>query len=49
VRITATSFTNEYQWGNFRGDPRQMMSEVVATPESVILDLVSEDDSGEWE
>ena len=23
--ITATSFTNEYQWGDFRGDPRQMM------------------------
>jgi hypothetical protein len=25
ARITATSFTNEYQWGNFRGDPRKMM------------------------
>jgi hypothetical protein len=23
ARITATSFTNEYHWGNFRGDPRQ--------------------------
>ena len=25
AEITATSFTNEYQWGNFRGDPRKMM------------------------
>ena len=25
ARITATSFTNEYNWGNFRGDPRKMM------------------------
>jgi hypothetical protein len=25
ARITATSFTNEYHWGNFRGDPREMM------------------------
>jgi len=25
ARITATSFTNEYHWGNFRGDPRKMM------------------------
>ncbi len=89
ARITATSFANEYHWGNFRGDPREMMRryydahlylanwgtrqimlrlpravlspqlagqyavdghvEVIATPESVILDLVSEDDSGEWE
>jgi hypothetical protein len=23
--ITRTSFTNTYQWGNFRGDPRKMM------------------------
>lgn len=23
--ITATSFVNEYHWGNFRGDPSQMM------------------------
>ena len=23
--ITSTSFTNEYQWGDFRGDPRRMM------------------------
>ena len=23
--ITATSFVNEYHWGNFRGDPRRMM------------------------
>ncbi|MGX7728264.1 hypothetical protein ACWPOB_03215 [Rhodococcus sp. 2H158] len=23
--VTATSFVNEYHWGNFRGDPRQMM------------------------
>ncbi|WP_440105197.1 hypothetical protein [Streptosporangium sp. H16] len=25
ARITATSFTNEYHWGNFRGDPRRMV------------------------
>lgn len=25
ARITATSFTNEYHWGDFRGDPRTMM------------------------
>ncbi len=25
ARITATSFVNEYHWGNFRGDPRKMM------------------------
>ncbi|MFG2846706.1 hypothetical protein ACGF12_26565 [Kitasatospora sp. NPDC048296] len=27
ARITATSFTNEYQWGNFRGDPRRMVEQ----------------------
>ncbi|MEV4378545.1 hypothetical protein [Streptosporangium sp. NPDC049644] len=25
ARVTATSFTNEYHRGNFRGDPRRMM------------------------
>ncbi|MBS9376052.1 hypothetical protein [Rhodococcus sp. B50] len=25
ARITATSFVNEYHWGNFRGEPRNMM------------------------
>lgn len=25
ARITATSFVNEYHWGDFRGDPRKMM------------------------
>lgn len=25
ARITATSFTNEYHWGDFRGDPRTLM------------------------
>ena len=25
AEITPTSFTNEYQWGNFRGNPRKMM------------------------
>jgi hypothetical protein len=25
ARITATSFTNEYHWGDFRGDPHLMM------------------------
>jgi hypothetical protein len=26
AEITATRFTNEYHWGNFRGDPQQMMA-----------------------
>ncbi|MEV6862439.1 hypothetical protein AB0M44_15755 [Streptosporangium subroseum] len=25
ARVTATTFTNEYHWGNFSGDPRRMM------------------------
>jgi hypothetical protein len=25
AEITATRFVNEYQWGNFRGDPQKMM------------------------
>jgi hypothetical protein len=25
ARITSTSFTNEYHWGDFRGDPRALM------------------------
>jgi hypothetical protein len=25
ARITPTSFTNHYEWGNFKGDPRQLM------------------------
>ena len=25
ARITAACFTNEYEWGDFRGDPRKMM------------------------
>jgi len=25
AEITATRFTNEYQWGDFKGDPRKMM------------------------
>jgi hypothetical protein len=25
ARITATSFTNEYEWGDFSGDPRKLM------------------------
>jgi len=88
ARITATSFTNEYHWGNFRGDPRKMMEryydahlyltnwgthqvmlrlprallslEVAeqycidpnvaawASGEHLILDLNSEDESGDW-
>jgi hypothetical protein len=88
ARITATSFTNEYHWGNFRGDPRAMMERYYdahlyvtnwgthqvmlrlphrllslkaaepycigphvaawAAGEHLILDLTSEDESGEW-
>src|SRR3982074_780100 len=25
ARITATSFTNSYDWGDFRGDPAQLL------------------------
>ena len=25
ARITATSFTNHYEWGDFKGDPRRLM------------------------
>ena len=25
ARITATSFTNTYHWGNFRGNPRELV------------------------
>ncbi len=88
ARITATSFTNEYNWGNFRGDPRKMMERyydahlyltnwgthqvMLRLPrthlslkvaeqycvdphvtawtagEHLILDLTSEDETGDW-
>ena len=88
ARITATSFTNEYEWGDFKGSPDQMMQRyydahlyfanwgthrimlrlprtlldpeiagqycvdrqisLSASREHVILDLTSEDESGEW-
>ena len=25
ARITATSFTNSYEWGNFKGDPAKLV------------------------
>jgi hypothetical protein len=89
ARITATSFTNEYQWGDFRGDPGDLMRRyydahlylanwgthrimlrlpralldpdvagqycvddqvtVAVTGEHVIIDMVSEDEEGEWD
>ena len=56
ARITATSFTNEYQWGDFRGSPDELMRDyydpqvsVSATRDHVILDATSEDESGDWE
>ncbi|MFE1316468.1 hypothetical protein [Kitasatospora phosalacinea] len=89
ARITATSFTNEYQWGDFRGDPRRMVEqyydahlyltnwgthqvilrvpkgqlalravepycfdesvEAWTTRTHLILDLRSEDESGDWD
>ncbi|MEV4183147.1 hypothetical protein AB0J28_17115 [Streptosporangium canum] len=89
ARITATSFTNEYHWGDFRGDPRRMMERYYdahlylanwgthrvmlrlprllldldvaerycvgeqvsawVSGEHLILDLTSEDESGEWD
>ena len=87
ARITATSFTNEYHWGDFKGSPDEMMRRydahlyfanwgthrimlrlprallapkiaeqycvddlvrTSATREYVILDLTSEDETGEW-
>jgi len=88
ARVTATSFTNEYHWGNFRGDPRTMMERYYdahlyltnwgthqvmlrlprtllsletaehycidphvaawTSGEHLILDLISEDESGDW-
>ena len=88
ARITATSFTNEYHWGDFRGDPDRMMRRyydahlyitnwgthrvMLRLPRTllpvkaaerycidphvtaevsgkhVILDLTSEDESGDW-
>jgi hypothetical protein len=88
ARITATRFTNEYEWGDFKGSPDQMMQRyydthlyfanwgthrimlrlprtlldpeiagqycvdgqvsVSVSHEHVILDLMSEDESGEW-
>jgi hypothetical protein len=87
--ITATSFVNEYHWGNFRGDPSRMMERyydahlyltnwgthrimlrlprelldidiardhcvgdrvtVWTTGKFLVLDMTSEDDSGDWE
>lgn len=87
--ITATSFVNEYYWGNFRGDPSRMMERyydahlyltnwgthqimlrlprnllavdvaedycvgdqvtVWTTGKFLVLDMTSEDDSGDWE
>ncbi len=89
ARITATSFTNDYQWGDFRGSPDELMRRyydahlyfanwgthrvmfrlprtlldsklaeqycvdpqvsVSATRDHVILDMTSEDESGDWE
>jgi hypothetical protein len=86
--INATSFVNEYHWGNFRGDPSRMMERYYdahlylanwgsrrimfrfprtlldldvaeqycvsdqatawTADEFLVLDLASEDDSGEW-
>jgi hypothetical protein len=88
ARITPTRFTNEYHWGDFRGDPDEMMRDyydahlylanwgthrimlrlprtlldpeiaqrfcvdgqvsVSTTDDHVILDLFSEDESGDW-
>jgi hypothetical protein len=89
ARITATSFTNEYHWGDFRGDPSHLMQRyydahlylanwgthrimlrlpralldpdvagqycvddqvtVAVAGEHVIIDMVSEDEEGEWD
>ena len=89
ARITATSFTNEYHWGDFRGDASHLMQRyydahlylanwgthrimlrlpralldpdvagqycvddqvtVAVAGEHVIIDIVSEDEEGEWD
>jgi hypothetical protein len=89
ARITATRFSNEYHWGDFRGDPGELMRRyydahlyltnwgthrimlrlprvlleeriagqytvddqvtVSVTEEHVIIDMISEDEEGEWE
>jgi hypothetical protein len=89
ARITATSFHNGYHWGDFRGDPGDLMRRyydahlylanwgthrimlrlprtlldpeiarqysvddqvtVTVTDEHVIIDMVSQDEEGEWE
>jgi hypothetical protein len=88
ARITATSFVNEYHWGDFHGDPSQLMERYYdahlyvanwgtrrimlrlprtvldrdvaedycvddhvtawTADEHLVLDLTSDDDSGEW-
>ena len=88
AKITATSFTNEYHWGDFKGSPGEMMQcyydahlylanwgthrimlrlprasldpeiagqycvdglvTISTTREHVILDLTSEDETGDW-
>ncbi|MGH3512393.1 MAG: hypothetical protein ACRDQV_12470 [Pseudonocardiaceae bacterium] len=88
ARVNATSFVNEYHWGNFRGDPDRMMERYYdahlylanwgsrrimfrfprtlldldvaeqyclndrvaawTADEFTVLELASEDDSGEW-
>jgi hypothetical protein len=89
ARITATSFVNEYHWGDFRGDPNRLVERYFdahlylanwgtrrillrlprslldldvaerycvgdhvtarTTDEHLILDLTSDDDSGDWD
>ena len=89
AEITATSFTNEYHWGDFRGNPAELMRNyydahlylanwgthrimlrlpraildpevaeqycmddqvtVSVTDEHVIIEMVSEDEPGDWE
>ena len=50
ARITATSFTNHYKWGDFQGAPNRLigrsrrgcdLTEVVELGESLILDCYS--------
>ena len=32
ARITATSFTNHYKWGDFKGDPNRLIGRSRLTP-----------------
>jgi hypothetical protein len=51
ARITATSFTNEYHWGDFSGDPGELTRcchPLCAWPPVVPLAVIDQHDVGVW-